>query len=219
MNTDNITGKILNPGELKVVGDKISASTPEPQPVEKPNPFDPGSLRIDPGFIETACVEKLLTIVPVGRPNSQEFFRVHPDPAYRLTAAIIEMKSDREIYLVRPEMAPGLVGEYALATLYATITRDGTVSLWPVKIPGSDGRVNRWHKSAADGAEEATKHWVRLKPNMTLGGYEILVAKGAIPDPVWPEHTLMALLEIAFRDGRLVDKPDHELMRRLRGEI
>jgi hypothetical protein len=44
---------------------------------------------------------------------------------------------------------------------------------------------------------------------MTLGGYEILVARGAIPDPVWPEHTLTAFLEIAFGDGRLVDKPDH----------
>jgi hypothetical protein len=119
---------------------------------------------MDQAFVETACVEKLLTIVPVGRPNSQEFFRVNPDPAPRVVVACIEVKTDREVYLVDPRMTPGLAGEYVLATLYVTITRGGNVSLWPVKVPGSDGRIDQWHKSAADAAEEATKRWVRLLP-------------------------------------------------------
>ncbi len=133
------TGKIKS-GELNGVEDKISAPTPEPQPAQKPNPFDPTSLRMDQAFVETACVEKLLTIVPVGRPNSQEFFRVNHDPAFHVVVACIEVKVDRETYLVDPRVTPGLAGEYVLATLYVTITRGGTVSLWPVKVPGSDGR-------------------------------------------------------------------------------
>ena len=56
-------------------------------------------------------VKKLLTTVPVRKPNRQDFVRVHPDAAYRLTpAAIIELKEDREVYLVTPRMAIGIAG-------------------------------------------------------------------------------------------------------------
>ena len=64
-------------------------------------------------------MKKLLTTVPVRKPNRQDFVRVHPDPAFRLTpAAIIEVKEDREVYLVTPDMAQLLPGEFSVATLY-----------------------------------------------------------------------------------------------------
>ena len=76
-----------------------------------PNPFDPAALRLDQSFAETVGVKKLLTTVPVRKPNRQDFVRVHADPAYRLTpAAIIELKEDREVYLVTPTMAIGAAG-------------------------------------------------------------------------------------------------------------
>ena len=69
---------------------------------DKTNPFNPTSLRLDQSFADTVGVKKLLTTVPVRKPNRQDFVRVHPDPKYRLTpAAIIEVKEDREIYLSR----------------------------------------------------------------------------------------------------------------------
>jgi hypothetical protein len=55
-----------------------------------------------------------------------------------------------------------------------------------------------------------------LKANLAIGAYDIHVAKGTIPDPVWPPKTMSELLEIAFGGGRLVDKPDHDLIKRLR---
>jgi len=61
-----------------------------------PNPFDPAALRLDQSFAETVGVRKLLTTVPVRKPNRQDFVRAHADPAYRLTpAAIIELKEAR----------------------------------------------------------------------------------------------------------------------------
>ena len=73
-----------------------------------PNPFDPAALRLDQSYADTVGVKKLLTTVPVRKPNRQDFVRVHPDPAYRLTpAAIIEVKEDREVYLVTPEHGAG----------------------------------------------------------------------------------------------------------------
>src|SRR5262249_59305737 len=68
------------------------------------DPFDLGSLRLNPSFIETAGVRKLLTTVPAHRPNPQDFVRVHPSAEYRLDVAMIDLKDDREDYLVRPEI-------------------------------------------------------------------------------------------------------------------
>ena len=84
-----------------------------------PNPFDPAALRLDQSYADTVGVKKLLTTVPVRKPNRQDFVRVHPDPAFRLTpAAIIEVKEDREVYLVTPGIAQQLPGEFSVVTLY-----------------------------------------------------------------------------------------------------
>ena len=105
-----------------------------------PNPFDPAALRLDQSFADTVGVKKLLTTVPVRKPNRQDFVRVHPDPAFRLTpAATIEVKEDREVYLVTPSMAQALPGEFSTVTLYLAINRQGVPFLWPVSCPAPMG--------------------------------------------------------------------------------
>ena len=181
------------------------------------NPFDPAALRLDQSFVAASGVKKLLTTVPVRKPNQQDFVRVHRDPNYRLTpAAIIELKEDRETYLVTPDIASELSGEFGVATLYTTINRQGVLHLWPVKLPGPDGKHNEWHRSAAEGAECAMDHWVRVKANISLGAYEIFEAIGELPDPEWPEISFQEVLQVAFRE-RVVDRLDHPLIQRLRG--
>lgn len=183
------------------------------------NPFDPDALRLDQGFAETVGVKKLLTTVPVRRPNRQDFVRVHPDPAFRLTpAAIIELKEDREVHLVTPAMAAELPGEFALATMFTTINRQGVLHLWPVKLPGPDGKHNEWHRSAAEAAEVAMSRWMRIVANMSLGAYEISEATGDLPDPTWPDLPFEEILKIAFRN-HIVDRADHPVVQRLRGAV
>jgi hypothetical protein len=181
------------------------------------DPFDPAALRLDQSFAETLGVKKLLTTVPVRKPNRQDFVRVHPDPAYRLTpAAIIELKEDREVYLLTPAMASELPGEFAAATLFTTVNRQGVLHLWPVKLPGADGKHNEWHRSAAEAAERAMKQWVRLTANLSLGAYEMFEAMGDLPEPEWPDLPFPEILKIAFRD-RIVDTANHPVVRRLQG--
>jgi hypothetical protein len=182
------------------------------------NPFDNlSALRLNQSYADTVGVKKLLTTVPVRKPNRQEFVRVHPDPAYRLTpAAIIEVKEDREVYLVMPDMATNLPGEFSTAMLLTTINRQGTLHIWPVKLPTPEGRQNEWHRSAAEAAERAMKKWVRVTSSMSLGAYEIFEAGGDLPEPVWPDYTFEEILKIAFRD-RVVDRADHPLVQRLLG--
>src|SRR5215471_14770606 len=136
-----------------------------------PDPFDPASLRLDPSYAETIGVRKLLTTVPVRKPNRQDFVRVHPDPLYRLTAAIIELKEDREIYLVAPHLVEALQDEFTPAILFTAVNRQGVVFLWPTKLPGPDGKENEWHRSAREAAEKAVNAWVRIMANMSLGAY------------------------------------------------
>jgi hypothetical protein len=186
---------------------------------KKLDPFDPAALRLDQSYGDTVGVKKLLTTVPVRKPNRQDFVRVHPDPEYRLTpAATIEVKDDGEVYLVTPNIAPDVAGEYSVVTLFTTINRQGTLHLWPVKLPAPDGRHNEWHRSAAEAAERAMRKWVRVTSSLSLGAYEIFEASGELPEPMWPEFSFQEILKIAFRD-RIVDRPDHPLLKKLKGIV
>jgi hypothetical protein len=181
-----------------------------------PDPFNPEALRLDQSFLAGGQVKKMLTTVPVRRPNPQDFVRVHPGEDYRLTVALIVLRDDRESYLVDPRLAAELSGEWAPYTIYTAITRQGVVHLWPVRLPSEDGRQNEWWRSAGEAAELAMRRWIRMKANSNLGAYEIFEAAGAIPDPDWPATSLKELLGTAFRD-RLVDSTDHAVLQRLRG--
>jgi hypothetical protein len=187
----------------------------KPSPI--PDPFDPAILRLDQSFAEGAQVKKLLTTVPVRKPNPQDFVRVRPEEAYRLVAALIVLRDDREVYLVPPLLASDLQGEWTPHVIYTSISRQGAVFLWPVRLPGSDGRQLEWWRSAAEAAELAMTRWVRIKADMALGAYQLFEAASVIPEPEWPAFSLMDLLRIAFRD-RLVDSPNHAVLKRLRGE-
>jgi hypothetical protein len=184
-----------------------------------PNPFDPAALRLSQSFADTVGVKKLLTTVPVRKPNRLDFVRVHPDPAYRASpVAIIEIKEDSETYLLTPGTARQLPGDFSAVTLNTAINRQGVLQIWPVKLPGPDGKHNPWHRSAGEAAEQATKQWVRVKSNKSLGAYEIEEASGNLPEPVWPDISFEEILKIAFRD-HYVDRVDHPLLQRLQGLV
>src|SRR5262249_17110250 len=90
-----------------------------------PDPFDLDSLRLNPSFLETAGVKKLITTVPTRRPSPQDFVRVHPAARYRDNFAVIDLKDDREDYLVRPEIIPELANELVYKTIFTAINRQG----------------------------------------------------------------------------------------------
>src|SRR6516165_12673508 len=102
---------------------------PDAAPATAPDPFDIPSLRLNPSFIETAGVRKLLTTVPVRKPGKQDFIRVRPEPEYRENFAMIELKDDREEYLVRPEVLQELAGEVLFKTVFSAINGQGVVFL------------------------------------------------------------------------------------------
>jgi len=181
------------------------------------NPFDPERLRISLDHMEGVGVKKIINTVPVRKPDKQDFIRVHADQSYRLSVAVIDLRMDRETFLVLPEIVRDIPGEYAMVTIFTCINRAGVVFLWPVRLPSSDGRQSDWARSEAEAAEMAMKRWVRVKANTNLGAYEVYEASSTIPDPEWPELSFSQMLTIAFK-GRLVDSYSHPVLKRLRGE-
>jgi len=205
-------------------GDSIlEKETPYDCPKENPQSAKPAEqfpdirkLRLSQQFLETAGVKKVLTTVPVRRPNRQDFIRVHHDAAYREAFATIELKEDRERYLLLPHITEALPGEFNMEMFYTAINRQKVIFLWPVRLPSPDGRINEWHRSAQEAAERAMSRWIRVTPNMSLGAYEIFEAEGKIPDPEWLEYSFQEFLQIALRD-RIIDSFDHPVLKRLRG--
>ncbi len=180
--------------------------------------FDVSSLRLSQDFASNVGVKKALLTIPVRKPDRQWFVRVHPDPAYRFQTAVLELKEDREVYLVAAPLWAELPGEIVPMELFTAINRQGVLFIWPVRLPAEDGRQLEWHRSAAEAAEMAIKTWVKVQANMGLGAYEVFEATGNLPEPEWPGRSLDQLLRIAFKD-RFIDGFDHPVLRRLRGEV
>ena len=178
--------------------------------------LDLDRLRLNPEMLEAASVKKLLTTVPVRKPLPQDFVRVRPEPQYRAMLAFIELKDDRETYIVDLGAVPELAGECLFANLFTAITRTGVLFMWPVKIPAADGRISEWNVSAATAAQHAMKGWIRVRSNMSLGAYEIFEAQGSIPEPIWPELSFEEIIRIAFKD-KIIRSLDHPVVKRLFG--
>ncbi len=193
--------------------------TPEPSETAAPDPFDPARFRLSQDMMAAAGVKKLLTTVPVRKPSKEWFVRCCADPTYRIETFVVELKEDAETYLVDPSVWPALTGEstFSPRLLVATQNKQGTLFLWPIRLPGPDGRHDEWSKSAMEAANHAMTGWVRVQANMSLGAYEVFAATGNLGDAEWELPSFGELLRIAFRD-RFIDSIDHPVLKRLRGE-
>jgi hypothetical protein len=183
------------------------------------DPFNLASLRLTQDFASAVGVKKLITTIPVRKPSREWFVRTHPDPAYRLLTAVLELKEDRETFLVAQELREGLASEstFSPRLLVTTINSQGVLFVWPIRLPGADGRIDLWSRSALDAADEAGERWVRVTANLSLGAYDVAVASGQMAEPDWPELPLQEIIRIAFRD-KMISEWSHPVLRRLRGE-
>lgn len=240
---DNSTGKGERKEEGTDAGNKSTKSAegstgtgkgaPEkrsPKDGDEPKPSPKGSdendtqdddvdkLRLSQDFRSSIGVKKEILTIPVRKPDRQWFVQTHPSDDYRFPTAILEIRDDRETYLVAPALREELAAEVIPVELVATMNRQGDPFLWPIRLPREDGRVNEWNRSSAEAAEKARGNWIRVGTNQSIGSYEVFCATGDLPPPVWPEITMKQMIRTAFRD-RILDDATHPVVRRLRGEI
>ena len=89
--------------------------------------FDLEKLRLSQNFQDIVGVKKKIITVPVRKPDRQAFVRVHSDESYRLQTAVLEVKEDRDTYLVAQPLWAELPGEIVPKVLFTTINRQGVV--------------------------------------------------------------------------------------------
>lgn len=186
------------------------------KPDEPLDPFSPENLRLSQAYLESTPVKKLLTTVPVRKPGQQDFIRVHPNPNFCESFGMIELKDDREEYIVHAPLVPELFGEVVNKQLFLTINRQGTVFFWPIRLPTPEGKDLDWWRSGRDAAARATKAWIRVKADTNLGAYVPYEAVANFVEPEWPEFGYWDLIKIAFKD-HLITNLDHPVIQRLRG--
>jgi hypothetical protein len=178
--------------------------------------FDLNDYRIDNLVDPTMLVSPSISVVPIQKPNKQQFVRVHPGVEFCFSAAILELEETREHYLVMPRMCAELEGEYR-PTLLMLATYRGAQSpfLWPLKV-STDGKENTWNESARLAAAAAKDAWVRVKSDQASGTYQVIRAEGIVDIPFWPDMDMNEIARLAFKD-RLIDSLDHPVISKLRG--
>lgn len=177
--------------------------------------FDPRKMTLNQDFIQMVGVKKEILRVPIQRPPKQAFFMPHPSPDWRIQVAALKTDEDNETYVVDPTMVDELHGEWVAKILVTCQTRQGGMYLWPVKLPGPDGRHDSWNESALRIVNEYAGRWIRVVPNMELSAYDVLEPITPLEPPEWT-GTPDELLCKAFRD-RVIDRVDHPVIKALRG--
>lgn len=171
---------------------------------------------LEPGADDFLEVASPAPGIAVRKPRRQEFFRAHPDAAFRWRVLLLIDDQDREHYVVAPELFDELHREAKLHQLRRCVGRDGTEFLLPIPLPDPDGNWNAWHRSREQVAREAESCWVRMCTNKDVGVYETLRGRSD-PAPTWQQGSPVEVFERAFRGRAIVDL-GHPLVRRLRGE-
>jgi hypothetical protein len=179
---------------------------------------DLSALRLPTNYGATLGVQKLLTTVPVGKPNRSTFFRVQQSEELAFNTFILENKEARETYIVMPAVAQVISELVRPVMLNIATDRQNNVSLIPVQLPKDDGTRNPWHESLAQAVERAKINWIRINPNMQLGGYDIFEATAQLPEPIWPARTIDELVDIAFL-GKIIRSVEHPVVQTYLGKI
>ena len=191
-------------------------TTPEQDTVD---PFDVAALRATPPSV--SVTEHVIVQVAARKPSRQEFFRVHADPDFALDGTVIEFEgpNGREDFWLPPNLRHVAPQDTKAVRILTCISKAGVVFLWPARLPSADGPGRTWYESALAVSEIAKTHWVKMAGNRAAGAYEAHKASGDLGVPQWPDYDLGALLKLAFGGDRVINSPDHDVLRSLRGEL
>lgn len=190
--------------------------------VSAPDPFDPAAFAVSPQALLAqgdVGVVPVLTGLSVRKPSKQEFFRTSSDPAFMAVVPVLELKEERETYLVAPGVAATLPGDIVMRELRLCQNRQGSLFLWPLPVIPVDAKQrNDWHTSARQACTISTNKWCRMSADMSSGRYNVAVAPSITAEPLWPaDLTMRDLLELGFGRERLIAEQGHPVVKRLLG--
>jgi hypothetical protein len=194
-----------------------AASTSQASQADSADDWDLDSLRVSQDYADGLGVEQAVADVPVWKPRKGQWIRTHPSKDYQIETLLLELEEERELYLIAPRLHSALSTEPMVSRrlLITSITRQGRLFLWPIKLPAPDGKSNVWNETALDAARRASSAWVRIAADMGFGTYRVWEAKTVLDEPKWPPLTFKEMIQLAFRERR-ISSLDHPVVKRLR---
>ena len=134
--------------ELEEVKDVFDDASPEgTEPSSVLTDYSAAFDVLESGYDGEATTTREILAVPIGRPNSQTFFQIHPElENWSKLVLIFRDRSDvrpgeidrGETYFCHPSLENVLGTEVARKRIYTLITRFGDLWFWPVKPLGVD---------------------------------------------------------------------------------
>jgi hypothetical protein len=182
--------------------------------------LNPESFRLDQSELDQPVAKTALNSIAIRKPDRLEFFRIHPDPEYRMgPVPFISLKQSREYYLVEPPLHHKLRPlEYWIGYIFLAINREGRPFFWIVPTQSPTGRVSDWYNSALDAVDLAKHSWVQLIADQSAGLYTVALAEEDLGEPEWPELNFQELIRIGFK-RRTVNSLEHAVFKQLRGRV
>jgi hypothetical protein len=199
-------------GQLQEAASIIGAASPSDD-----DEWDLDALRVSQDYADGLGVEQAVTDVPVMKPKKGWWIRTHPSKDYQIETLLLELEEERELYLIAPSLHSALITEPTVSRrlLITSITRQGRLFLWPIKLPAPDGKSNVWNETAMEAARRANSSWVRIAADMSFGTYRVWEAKTVLDEPKWPSLVFKEILRLAFQERR-ISSLDHPVIKRLR---
>src|SRR5262245_13346283 len=191
---------------------------PDPKVILPEDTVDLSGLWLDP-TLGDGITETVRYTIPLGKPR--DFFRLHPDPAYRRRVEIYRHKPENAIeedYFVLDRPMQGLLEEAAPYTLAVCIYRDGTPRMWPLRLPKDGARDDEDWISERNTARAGLDKWVKLL--WTGRSFVTREARpGYAPEPDWKKlPSFEELLIKAFGPKGIIRDETHPVYRNLIGE-
>ena len=166
--------------------------------------FNFDQFRTNQDYVEHLAGRLKSVVIPVKRPDRQLWTYIHPDATWRAPVALVDDRIKQHSYLVVPSLLPEISGEAVLKMLVCYAIRQGSVGLWPIRLPSEDGRLDSYNESAFAIIREYSGKWIRVLTNLADKTYEVYEPMNVSwPAPEWPEGGLESVVEMAFK-GRTI---------------
>jgi hypothetical protein len=183
-------------------------------------PTHPNRFRISQNFAEHVQTRKKAVLVPMRRPDDQEWVFIPSGKEWRDSVGMLKDKANREFYVVEPELLPEISESLIPVLLVAYVTRGGSPGLWPIRLPNEAGRLDSYNRSALEIVYGHTDEWIRVTLDESGRAYQIveMSSKVEMPQPKLPEGGFSYLFGVAIK-GNIITTLEHPLLKTLRGEL
>jgi hypothetical protein len=180
------------------------------------DPFDPDTYRKAQNLTAASGVKDVLVELAVGSPKAHWWVRVHREHWFPYW--VIDLKDEREQYLVMPHLIPLLRGMPTLKYkhFHLAVTMQGLPFLWAIRVPLDDTRPpDKWMVTPIAAVAQARKVWTQMSWNEETKKHDLRESDSAV-EPVWPDLPLRELIKLGFGD-KVVKDMSHPVVTRLQG--